>query len=894
MLIKKPASRFKLKLYLKKKSALIFIIFFLNSIFFTFLGVYAHKHNYTYLIRKIITYDNNYRINVVKNFVRKPFIKIDKIYLDTNFMDLKKLNENRNIALTKQVISSEHNENINATIKYKNKIIPVRIKLKGGVVGNHLGKNWSFKVKTKKSNLFGLKDFALMHAQRRNYLLEWYARKMYAEEGLIYKDYKFVNLYFNGENKGIYVIDENYTEALSIKNNRREGIYVRFGSDINFYWFGEGPFSFDDTSELPGQFVLNGCCGYDDSLQQTNIDVLNQQINSNTKDETIKNFNIAKRLLEDFRRNKKKSEEIFNLDLMAKAFALSDLLGAWHNMHWGNMKFYFDPISTKLEPIMDDNYNEETNFPIKFRIMRISDSFNYSLLYDKLFKSKLFVEKYIFYLNRYSDPEFLLSFNNKIKKEFNINLSYINKYKTFYSFPHNHIEENRKRLEKFINPYQPLYFSLWNKNKNEIILKMGNTSMLPAKVKKIEVIDNNNQLSLINLNIEKDLLPKLYFEPRFFNEPIEYKYLKFNLNLQKQIKKIVLHYNIVGLDKVLSKTLDYPIITKESDDIIFNNKLDTTSNFDFLEFFQNQVLIKRGDFNITQDLIIPKDKELIIAAGARVNLLNGSKIISNSRIIAEGTPNDPIKIYSSDNLGQCILVLDAQKQSVLKYVYFNNLSNCSDSTMELTGSVNFYKTKVLMDNIYFTDNIKGDDYLNIINSKFDFKNLFFENANADALDIDYSKGKIENINFISSGNDALDLSNSFIEIKNFKAKNIGDKALSVGENSYLDGENIFIDKSFLGLAAKDQSEVDLNNLVISNSDIGLASYIKKNEYNSSTININKLSTNNNTREFLFEEGSKVKIDGKDNKNFETNVLEKIYPPKELNQKNTLSSNVIQY
>ena len=78
--------------------------------------------------------------------------------------------------------------------------------------------------------------------------------------------------------------------------------------------------------------------------------------------------------------------------------------------------------------------------------------------------------------------------------------------------------------------------------------------------------------------------------------------------------------------------------------------------------------------------------------------------------------------------------------------------------MELTGSINFYKTKVLMDSIYFIDNIKGDDYLNIINSKFDLKNLFFENANLDALDIDYSKGKIENINIAGSKNDALDLS----------------------------------------------------------------------------------------------------------------------------------------
>ena len=104
------------------------------------------------------------------------------------------------------------------------------------------------------------------------------------------------------------------------------------------------------------------------------------------------------------------------------------------------------------------------------------------------------------------------------------------------------------------------------------------------------------------------------------------------------------------------------------------------------------------------------------------------------------------------------------------------------------------------------------------------------------------------------------------------------------QRPYDEGKTI-IDKSFMGLAAKDQSDVDLRNLVISNSDIGLASYIKKNEYNSSTVNINKLSTNNNSREFFFEEGSKVKIDGKDNKNFEINVFEKIYPPKELNQKN---------
>ena len=77
---------------------------------------------------------------------------------------------------------------------------------------------------------------------------------------------------------------------------------------------------------------------------------------------------------------------------MAKSFALSDLLGSWHAMHWGNIKFYFDPISLKLEPIIDDNYNEEMINTNRYRTMRIRDSYNYSLLYDRLFKSRIFVK----------------------------------------------------------------------------------------------------------------------------------------------------------------------------------------------------------------------------------------------------------------------------------------------------------------------------------------------------------------------------------------------------------------------------------------------------------------------------------------------------------------------
>ena len=79
MLIKKSIKIFKLKPFFKKKLVLILSIFFLNSLFFTCVGMYVYKYGYHTLLRKFISYDNSYRTIIVKNFLRKPFIKIEKI-----------------------------------------------------------------------------------------------------------------------------------------------------------------------------------------------------------------------------------------------------------------------------------------------------------------------------------------------------------------------------------------------------------------------------------------------------------------------------------------------------------------------------------------------------------------------------------------------------------------------------------------------------------------------------------------------------------------------------------------------------------------------------------------------------------------------------------------------
>ena len=129
--------------------------------------------------------------------------------------------------------------------------------------------------------------------------------------------------------------------------------------------------------------------------------------------------------------------------------------------------------------------------------------------------------------------------------------------------------------------------------------------------------------------------------------------------------------------------------------------------------------------------------------------------------------------------------------------YLNNLNN-----LIIYGSVNFYKSNVELDNVFFS-NISSEDSINIFKSKFKLKDIKFNNVGSDAVDIDFSNGEISNINFINISNDALDFSGSKVNIENIKFENVGDKAISAGEYSDLTIRGLMGENSFIGIANKD-------------------------------------------------------------------------------------------
>ena len=113
--------------------------------------------------------------------------------------------------------------------------------------------------------------------------------------------------------------------------------------------------------------------------------------------------------------------------------------------------------------------------------------------------------------------------------------------------------------------------------------------------------------------------------------------------------------------------------------------------------------------------------------------------------------------------------------------------------------------------------------------------------------------------------------------KNISINKAGDKGISIGEFSEVTIKKSEVSDSNIGVASKDLSIVNIEELLISNVNYGAAIYQKKPEYGASSINAWGLMMQNVVEPYLIEEGSSVTIEGVVVEGKTRNVIKKLYP-----------------
>tara|TARA_Y100000310_G_scaffold342034_1_gene443442 strand:- start:14921 stop:17617 length:2697 start_codon:yes stop_codon:yes gene_type:complete len=806
----------------------------------------------------------NENIKIPFNYLIGQFSNPERIYIDIAWDDYQKLEYKRQQALEAGALISSGEDYVPATIRYKDQSISTKLRLKGDWLDHLEGEKWSFRIKIKgDKTLFGMNTFSIQKPKSRGYIASLIYYVTNRKEGVMSLRYDFIEVVINGENKGIYNIEEHFDKIMIEDNQRREGVILKFSEDV--LW--------EETVEVM-KFIPNKLDIYNyqwdrsfSLFDSSKIEPLNNKV---LEDPILHSqFIKSKNLLELFRNGELRTSQAFDVDLMAKYFALSTLFGTNHPAEWRDIRFFYNPITSKLEPIAYDG-------DLASEPLYVLDSYfgGEWMFFNKVFKDQIFIERYIQELERISNKEYADKIYSELNDEVERTKKIIYKDEPTYVFSDEILYNNIEIINFRLNSTNNLnaFFQRSLPLEDKVVISVGNIDYFPLEIVSLQYRDNVFKT-----------YPRI-LQPKEFSMPINYNKIEFNVDSRFSTREdfssnLVINYRIIGSENI--KKVNVNSFSHVEDEFLEEDVIRQESNFSefsFLNINENlkRIYIKKGNWVLDKSLIIPKGFSVYCEGGTNIDLIDNSLIISYSDFQFLGVEEEMIRIFSSDNTGQGIVILNTEKESNFQFVEFSNLTNPSKESWLLTGAITFHRANFNFDNVIIK-NINAEDSLDGVGSSYNIRNSRFENCFSDCFDDDFGGGIIKDTLFINSGNDGIDISGAKTNIIGVEIINAGDKAISGGEKSNLIINNLKITKAYVGVASKDNSNVSIINSEISNSKYGLAVYQKKQEFGPALINANEITFLENDNQYIIESGSDFNLNNKIILNFEKNVYLKLYP-----------------
>ena len=792
------------------------------------------------------TYISNY-------FSSKITAQPEQFKIDIKQKNFQKIAYQRQVSLDRKSLTEVPDNEVPAKITFEGEQYKVNLRLKGKI-SDHWDneETMSLKVKVKGGKrIKGMRNFAFQHPKTRNYLNEWVFQRLANHLDIVNLRYEFASVDINGKGENVYAIEEGLDKLLIENNQRKEGPILEFNTDI--YWIMGADLVHRDPSANTHDVLI-------DQFYGASIDGFQKK--SFIENPTLqKHYTTARNLLEAFRKGEKSSSEVFDIDKLATLFAITNLFGNNHSGAITNIRFYYNPISSRIEPIAHDQTVVYNLAYIEGEGLKMnSDRLDGWI--PQIYSDPVFFARYLQVLEEISDKQFLDDFFEKIAADFEKNTAILRLIKPTYQFPKEVLYRNQKVIKINLNPKEKVftYLNYINKETQKIGVSTKNISTLPIEIVSLTINDTitilANNTPFVQASNNRESPEQLLTEFDLTTD------LVANDSMQNNLK---LNYRFLKNTAIASAAVyPWPNLSNYAKENNLAHAKANVSDFPFLSInkTQKEIRIQPGDYTIDKHLIIPEGYTVIATEGTSINLINKANIFSQSPLKFEGTSTNPIRFVSSDSTGQGLIIMNTKKSSILSHVHFDNLANPKQNNWSLSGAVTFYYAPVKVDNCYFSNNRIGDDLLNLVHSNYTLEHSVFENTNSDALDTDFSNGSINECRFTKIGNDGIDVSGSEVLIKNLTLNQIGDKGISAGENSSINVETAYISNSELAVTSKDKSVINITDVTIENSKVGFTVFQKKPEFGPGFIYANKIQLTEVGLPYLVEKRSGLQIDNK--------------------------------
>ena len=439
----------------------------------------------------------------------------------------------------------------------------------------------------------------------------------------------------------------------------------------------------------------------------------------------------------------------------------------------------------------------------------------------------------------------------------------------------NHAITNHQRkfyFNKIENQFYPIYYDgdskfLWESGDYSIRGDYENFLSLGIGAREL----------LEELNLDEELLRQSLEQKGvlFTSEEVKYfinKFKSFLNNISKDPRSNMQNGLNYYSDSNLLKTLKLPERKVEVAFIDIDSSIYEICNYDLTNCKIYEFDISATDiFSLTSEddsdslFVLGKSKKSFLnesqSSDNFINLTPEVKLVTYSEVLYEINPEkNTLDIELLTSRSKVKIIGPGELINWKIKVFSNALESeiIRNDRNLLTGCLTFYNIEFTNVKIEATNQV-CEDAVNLINAKGSIDSIEISNSVSDGLDIDFSNVYVGNITIKNSSNDCLDLSGGQYVIGNIDLEGCNDKGVSIGETSNVQIQNINIEETYIGIAVKDSSLLDVGDASIDTSNYCFAAYRKKQEFGPSYLSIGK-SNCDLIRDVYIQKGSMINVD----------------------------------
>lgn len=713
-----------------------------------------------------------------------------------------------------------------------------KLRIKGKMTDHVEGKKWSFRVVAKKNGGFlGMKRFSLQHPGTRNYLCDWFFHQLMKGEGIIALRYGFCKVSLNDEDLGVYAYEEHFGPELLEHNGRLPGPIVRF--DPGLFWLHR-------TQGLEGEAKVDDAYG---AYQAANLDAFStDDIAGDPRQKKLYEQAIA--LMDGFRRGRSKASEVFDVERTGKRLAMLDLVGGHHSMDWSDVKFYFEPVAQRLEPISYESFSAERIDQLAGAYQATGAFSESDELHTAFFKDPEIFAAYVRNLERYSDKSWLDSAFNALKGPLDTASA------TLYGeFPYKELDlsiyyANQRSIRALLDT--PKGFHAYNNGVkgDTLTLALVPIESLPMSVDSL-VLGDGRRIA----PIAPTVLPCRRVGS--VGDPMEVRFLAHADSATRVI------YHVLGASKRKEvEVFPFKLSVSSGQDELLVGMKPNAQDFPFLAIddVARTITIKPGAWKVERTIVLPAGYRCVASAPLELDIMNGAEIISYARLVWKGQEEAYINIFSTDSSSHGVHVIDAVGTSTLDHVSFRSLTRYKYD-QERSGDVSFHQSDAVITDVFFRGT--GATLLDVSVCSVNLGKCWFEGG-SDQAEFHFADVNIQETVFQHPGDDAVSVEGGTATLKKigaFGRDGSGD-GIKGTRAARVIAEGVTIEHMGMGFEGREGSKLFITDGSV--KDVGLVAEAKKKEmrYGSVRIDLTKVTVTNAKQEFKKGEESIINVDGK--------------------------------